>query len=123
MKHRNQFLVALTAALLSASSVAERAVRPIGLGKPSAADHRRAKSLGLDLTKPYAAARKILAKTGWASDLHEDSPHSYPEFPEIVCGNGMDAICSARFIKDGKAIQLTVDQNSKTLLVVHIDDD
>lgn len=123
MNRLRQFLVVFFATFMSTSSFAERTVGPIGPGKPSASDHARAKSLGVDLNKPYVVVRKALASAGWAHDLDKASSRAYPEFPEIVCGNGMDAICWGRFIKGDKTIMLTVNQHTKTLHVVHINDD
>ncbi len=109
--------------LLSASSFAERTVGPIGPGTPSAADHVRAKALGFSLRKPYFEIRNSLALSGWNRDVAGGSSKAFSEFPEIVCGSGMDAVCSARFVKDERVIILTVDQNAKTLKVVHINDE
>ncbi len=49
-----------------------------------------------------------------------DSRPLFKAFPEISCGTGYDAICQAAFLKDGQSLVLTVDQNKKSLPLVHV---
>lgn len=64
----------------------------------------------------YQVLREALLKQGWLPDMQHSDPEVYPEYPEIACGSGKDAICSAGFalgdryeavmveVKDGELI-------------------
>jgi hypothetical protein len=93
-------------------------------GVPTSEEIAPAKQLGLKLPLSYSAARKLMVKSSWRIDLSMTSaPAAYPKHPEISCGNGLDAVCSARFLKHGRAIQLIVDQTQPGLPVVHVYED
>lgn len=64
----------------------------------------------------YQVLREALLKQGWLPDMQHSDPEVYPEYPEIACGSGKNAICSAGFalgdryeavmveVKDGELI-------------------
>lgn len=70
------------------------------------------KELGLKKGHTYFASRKQLINQGWridmayAEEVNETAPHSPYGFKEVVCGNGKDAVCSARFLRNGREIML-----------------
>ena len=103
----------------------ERLSGTIGAGTPSLADKQLAKEIGIRLSKSYSATRLQLIKLSWQPATNPDlvsnkKPVSFPNYPEILCGEGMDAICTARFNKNGNAVILTVNQHKRSLPVVHI---
>jgi hypothetical protein len=53
--------------------------------------------------------------------VHKQLP--YRRYPEVVCGEGYDAVCSGRFTKSGQAILLTIDPKTRTLQVISVDED
>ena len=61
---------------------------------------------GIKLKMPYAEARARMLRNGWTPDFSEaelrykGNYRPYKRFPEILCGEGFDAICSAPFTKD-----------------------
>jgi hypothetical protein len=64
----------------------------------------------------------------WKPDANREQPgaggaRAYPQYPEIVCGQGYDAVCSGRFEKAGEAIVLSLDPRTKALRVTSIDRD
>ncbi len=101
-----------------------RNVGPIGLGSPDKNDIAIAKTLGLKLGQAYSINRDILLRTSWTPDTEGgDRPPLFKAYPEISCGSGYDARCQAVFSKNGKLIELTVDQNKKNLPLVHVSED
>jgi hypothetical protein len=48
---------------------------------------------------------------------------AYPQYAEVVCGEGRDAVCSGRFEKAGRAILLSLDPKKKPMRVTSIDQD
>jgi hypothetical protein len=93
-----------------------------------AAPETLAQRLGLRLHSRYASARARLLSTSWKPDLKhgEFSVHTEPpyrQYPEVVCGDGRDAVCSGRFLKSGRAVLLIIDQGSRALRVTSIDED
>ena len=106
---------------------ADRSVGPIGVGQPTQADRDRAKRIGIVLSRPYSVTKVALIKAGWKIDLEfgfdEQVQPAYPKHPEITCGNGMDAICSARYKKNDQSIMLTLDTENPSLLVAHVEYD
>jgi len=61
---------------------------------------------GIHLRMHYREARQRMLTHGWALDPTEvnakygQGPRPYPEFPEVLCGEGYDAICSGWFSKE-----------------------
>jgi hypothetical protein len=84
-------------------------------------DRNLVKELGLKNGESYASAKAKLIKRGWIIDiayveemkLLETPPYG---FREVICGNGWDASCSARYRCEGQAIMLTM-RPKKTLVV------
>jgi hypothetical protein len=78
---------------------------------------------GIRLRMPYREARQRMIKHGWTPDSTEaNARHTaahlpYPEFPEVTCGEGRDAICSGWFTK-GQESRLLDIRNVKKILVV-----
>lgn len=66
-------------------------------------------ALGLKPGTAYPRARSELQKQGWRIDAQEPEEASdFRDAPEVVCGHGRDAVCTARFLKAGRAIMLTL---------------
>jgi hypothetical protein len=87
-----------------------------------------ARHVGVQLQSGYASARSKLlaaswkAESGWGkSGVHKQL--AYRQYPEVLCGEGYDAICTGRFEKSGQAILLTIDPRTSTLRVTSIDED
>ncbi len=73
---------------------------------------------------PYAQARDRLLKQGWTLDqTGVPKEPDYKLFPEVVCGRGFDAVCSARYQKNGIRIMLYVTDLSGRLTVKEVYDD
>jgi hypothetical protein len=78
---------------------------------------------GIKLKMPYAEARERMLRNGWKPDLaeaelrYQGNYRPYRDFPEILCGEGYDAICSAPFIK-GKDYHTIEVREHKGKLVV-----
>lgn len=87
-----------------------------------------ASSLPTQAGRSYVEAKKDMLANGWKIDIEwrKDGPHSkpaYEAFPEILCGSGYQAVCTSRFIKGQAAVLLTIDQNSRAMLVTAVDKD
>lgn len=66
-------------------------------------------SLGLKPGAPYPRVRAELLKQGWTFDAQEPEEASdYREAPEVACGHGRDAVCTVRYLRDGRTIVLTL---------------
>ena len=90
-------------------------------GNPASVDMALAKQLGLRVPLAYAKARDWMLEHGWRVDATSiPTVSDYPAHPEIACGRGYDAICSATFTKGTREIQLIVDQSKPGLPVVHL---
>ena len=115
-------LLLLTA---SAMASAERTVGRIGLPPPSPADVAAAKAMGVDLLSPYKKVRASLLRAGWSPIEFAEEPSGlpYPEFPEISCGSGYDAVCSGSFELDKRSLSVFVDQDQRRLPVLRIEID
>jgi hypothetical protein len=79
------------------------------------------KTMGLRAGQTYDSAKLQLTEHGWKVDATYASTHEAAEAPpfgfkEVICGNGWQAVCSARFLRDGKAVVLTLHPR-KVLLV------
>jgi hypothetical protein len=123
MKHRIQSLVVLIAVICSLSSFAQQTAESIDSDEPTASDLAQAKSLGIDLDKPYAIARKSLIAAGWVPDMDGVSFTAYSDFPEVVCGTGMAPNCGANFKKSKERLHITVDwiDYETRFVITHID--
>lgn len=79
------------------------------------------KTLGLKEGQSYASAKTQLIHKGWKVDgayaptREEDETPPYG-FKEVICGNGWQAVCSARFLRNDQAVMLTL-QPRRVLLV------
>jgi hypothetical protein len=106
---------------LTTSLVFARDVERIGVGAPNQTDITVAKANGLKLGKSYSINRNILMRTSWKVENEDSTSHSpIKGYPEIFCGEGYDAICQARFSKNGKYLTLVVNQDKKDLRLAHI---
>jgi hypothetical protein len=127
MKRSCNFLLLIAMMAVAAVCFArERVAGPIGPGVPLPEDFKLAQSLEFTMERPYSEVRERLLTLSWQPDpswghsgVHEIL--SYPEYPEVLCGNGMDAVCTARLTKGPRAILLTINQTSGALPVVHVD--
>ena len=78
---------------------------------------------GIHLRMSYREARQRMIKHGWAPDpIEANARHTaahppYPEFPEVLCGEGYDAICSGWFSKGSESRMLDVRAVKKVLVV------
>lgn len=66
------------------------------------------RQLGIVPGMPYAKARRLLVAAGWQVSRAESTKAPVPDFPEIECGQGQGAVCSAGFHKDDQAIAMLV---------------
>jgi hypothetical protein len=87
-----------------------------------------AQRVGVQLQSGYAGARAKLLAASWVADSGRGEsgghkPLAYRQYPEVLCGQGYDAVCSGRFEKSGQAILLTIDQRTSTLPVTSVDED
>ena len=79
------------------------------------------KTLGLHAGQSYGLAKTQLIAKGWKVDTtyaqvrEAGEPPPYG-FDEVVCGNGWQAVCSARFLRKDQEIMLTL-RPKKILLV------
>jgi hypothetical protein len=87
-----------------------------------------AQRVGVRLLSGYAAARATLLDAAWNADagwglagVHGQL--AYRQYPEVLCGDGRDAVCTGRFQKAGQAVLVTIDQRSSTLRVTSVDAD
>ena len=86
-------------------------------------DHR---VVTLEPGTPWASARKTLFGGGWqaAPDPEQaEANRPYPKFPEVNCGHGRDAACTARFQRAGETIRVWVDADTPRLRVTGIHGD
>ena len=87
-----------------------------------------ARGLGVKVGSGYAKARANLLANGWRTDDQWgiSGPHrsrSFNQYPEILCGEGYDAICTSRFFNASGALLVTIDQRKKALPVTHVEAD
>ncbi|WDS36590.1 hypothetical protein [Pseudoxanthomonas sp.] len=76
-------------------------------------------TLGIKVGMPYAKAKALLLGAGWkaAAPDHEGAP-AIAGNPEVDCGEGWQAVCSAGYDKDREqyAIVLTPTDDGKLLV-------
>ena len=66
-------------------------------------------ALGLKPGTPYPRVRSELTKQGWRFEAQEpEEASAFREAPEVGCGHGHDAVCTVRYLRDGRAIMLTL---------------
>ena len=128
MKRCRIFLILTATMLAAACSARDSVVGPTGPGAPFPTDYKLAKSLGVTMEHSYSKIRERLLTLSWRPDsgwglsgVHQVL--GYPEYPEILCGEGMDAVCTARLTKGTQAILLTINPASDTIPVVHVNRD
>ena len=114
--------------LLRVTRGSEVLVEEQGKWQAAATPAALARSLGVQPGSSYAAARARILGASWSPDLsqREFSLHAqpeYPQYPEVMCGDGRDAVCSGRFVKSGQAIVVSIDPASSTLRVTSVDED
>ena len=118
--HKALFLLLL---VLTSANAAERIVGPTPIGHASPKERELARTYGVRLGASYSKVRLTLLKSGWKIDASlQDEIPIFKNYPEIVCGHGLDAICSVAFDKAGKTINITVDQRVTRLPVVRFQD-
>lgn len=66
------------------------------------------KQAGLTAGMPYAKAKRLLSAAGWQVSPAQSVQTALPDFPEIECGQGVDAVCSAGFHKADQAVAMIV---------------
>jgi hypothetical protein len=98
-----------------------RACTVLTLAIPAAAES----TAGSTLQKgtPYSSAKKRLVGAGWR--LVEDAGTARRPFkaaPEISCGDGYQAICSATFHLDGRELIVAVKTSKRGLVVDFADE-
>jgi len=84
--------------------------------------------VGVQVGSDYASARAKLLAASWKPDTTYGvsgtfGKLAYPQYAEVVCGEGRDAVCSGRFEKAGRAILLSLDPKKKPMRVTSIDQD
>lgn len=97
------------------------------MASPSAASEP-AEQPGVKVGSSYAKTRANLLASGWRTDEEWgiSGPHrsrSFNQYPEILCGEGYDAICTGRFLNASGALLVTIDQKKKALPVTHVEAD
>ncbi|HDS0950407.1 TPA: hypothetical protein QDZ34_001979 [Stenotrophomonas maltophilia] len=65
-------------------------------------------ALGITAGMPYAKAKRLLDAAGWQATPPESRQAALPDFPEIECGQGRDAVCSAGFRKEGQSVAMII---------------
>ncbi|HYQ22284.1 hypothetical protein [Stenotrophomonas sp.] len=65
-------------------------------------------ALGISAGMPYAKAKRLLDAAGWQVSPPESGQAALPGFPEIECGQGRDAICSAGFHRNGQSLAMII---------------
>lgn len=65
----------------------------------------------------YQLLRDTFIKQGWLPDAEHTDPKVYPEFPEISCGAGKDAICSAGFKLGSRYEAIIIEEKGGELIV------
>ena len=65
--------------------------------------------IGITVGMPYAQAKALLIKAGWlASAPDNEGTPVFAAHPEVACGQGWDAICSAGFSRKNEAYGLVL---------------
>ena len=122
------FILAFFSSLVSVAAVPKEHAKETSQFNSKLDGKRLAKQIGIRLSKPYSSTRLRLIKLSWHPDatwgLADDRKLlSYPEYPELLCGHGIAAICTARFYKNDNAVILTINPLRPSLPVLTIDQD
>lgn len=76
-------------------------------------------ALGLKLGMPYAKARALLLGAGWKAEAAaQDGAPAFADTPEVECGQGWQAICSAGYGKGGEQYALVLGTSDDGKLLV-----
>lgn len=78
------------------------------------AGNEELETYGLKMGLPYSKARSILIKNGWKPMLDSSSVKTSLKFPEISCGSGKDAVCSAGFKRDKQYVAFILKSLNRT---------
>jgi len=75
--------------------------------------------IGITVGMPYAQAKVRLIKAGWlASAPDSEGTPVFAAHPEVECGQGWDAICSAGFHRGNEAYGLVLTPTNDDKLLV-----
>lgn len=75
--------------------------------------------IGITVGMPYAQAKVRLIKAGWlASAPDSEGAPVFAAHPEVECGQGWDAICSAGFHRGNEAYGLVLTPTDDDKLLV-----
>lgn len=75
--------------------------------------------IGITVGMPYAQAKLRLIKAGWlASAPDSEGTPVFAAHPEVECGQGWDAICSAGFHRGNEAYGLVLTPTDDDKLLV-----
>lgn len=75
--------------------------------------------IGITVGMPYAQAKVRLIKAGWlASAPDSEGTPVFAAHPEVECGQGWDAICSAGFHRGNEAYGLVLTPTDDDKLLV-----
>lgn len=74
-------------------------------------------AFGLTSGMEYKAAKAALLASGWSVQPSAQSEAAFPASPEVECGSGLDAICSAGFSKGSEAFGLVVERRGTSIVV------
>jgi hypothetical protein len=80
-----------------------------------------ASRFGVVLGQPYTEVRKALAAGGWSIELPQGQAAenvAFDRYREIVCGHGLDPVCSVRVTRDGEDWIVKVDGRQPELTVI-----
>ena len=68
---------------------------------------------------PYSAGKAALLKSGWKVSDEKESGTSahFPQFPEVSCGMGRDAVCSVGFERQKSYLALIVEKRGGQLVI------
>ena len=75
--------------------------------------------VGLKVGMSYVAGKALLIKSGWKliEEKEFKVPVPFPEFPEVSCGSGRDAVCSVGFKKQNNYLALIVEQQNGKVII------
>ena len=118
--NRLSFVILAVAMICVGSTSAGASAGALANSQGSASDVR--------IGENYASARAKMLRRGWALDTEWGvsgvrKKASFSKYPEILCGEGYQAVCTGRFKKGESAILLTIDQFKKRLPVTYIAND
>lgn len=75
--------------------------------------------VGLKIGMPYIAGKALLIQNGRKVSEERDpgTRARFPEFPEISCGSGLDAVCSVGFQKERSYLALIVEKRGDQVII------